>query len=67
MKNLILLTKYQPNLIENHEEYQEALSVVEYFVFKKSPTPEKLALYDLTIMLVKEYESKIYPMDDWRT
>jgi HTH-type transcriptional regulator / antitoxin HigA len=26
-----------------------------------------MALYELGIMLVKDYESKICPMDDWRT
>jgi HTH-type transcriptional regulator / antitoxin HigA len=62
-----LLAKYQPKLIENQQEYQQSLAVIEYFVFKKERTPEELALYDLTIMLVKEYESKTYPMDDWRT
>jgi HTH-type transcriptional regulator / antitoxin HigA len=62
-----LLAKYQPKLIENQQEYQQSLAVVEYFVFKKERTPEELALYDLTIMLVREYESKISPMDDWKT
>jgi HTH-type transcriptional regulator / antitoxin HigA len=62
-----LLTKYQPKIIETEEEYRQTLAVVEYFVFKKDRSPEELALYDLTIMLVKDYESKICPMDDWRT
>lgn len=62
-----LLSKYQPKVIETEEEYQQALQVVEYFVFKKKRSPEELALYDLTIMLVKDYESKICPMDDWKT
>jgi HTH-type transcriptional regulator / antitoxin HigA len=62
-----LLAKYQPKIIETEEEYRQTLAVVEYFVFKKDRSPEELALYDLTIMLVKDYESKICPMDDWRT
>ena len=62
-----LLTKYQPKIIETEEEYRQTLTVVEYFVFKKDRSPEELALYDLAIMLVKDYESKICPMDDWRT
>ncbi len=62
-----LLAKYQPKLIKNQQEYQETLAVIEYFVFKKERTPEELALYDLSILLVKEYESKVYPMDDWKT
>ena len=62
-----LLTKYQPKIIDTKEEYQQALAVVEHFVFKKERTPEELALYDLAIMLVKDYESKICPTDDWRT
>jgi HTH-type transcriptional regulator / antitoxin HigA len=61
-----LLTKYQPKVIETEQEYRQALTVVEYFVFKKERTPEELALYDLAIMLVKEYESKICSMQIWR-
>jgi HTH-type transcriptional regulator / antitoxin HigA len=62
-----LLIKYQPKIIETKEEYQQALAVVEYFVFKKDRTLEEMALYDLAVMLVKDYESKICPMDDWKT
>ncbi len=62
-----LLTKYQPKIIETEEEYRQTLAVVEYFVFKKERSPEELALYDLTVMLIKDYESRICPMDDWRT
>jgi HTH-type transcriptional regulator / antitoxin HigA len=62
-----LLIKYQPKVIETKEEYRKTLKIVEYFVFKKERSPEELALYDLAIMLVKDYESKICPMDDWRT
>jgi HTH-type transcriptional regulator / antitoxin HigA len=62
-----LLTKYQPKIIETEEEYRQTLAVAEYFVFKKERSLAELALYDLAIMLVKDYESKICPMDDWRT
>jgi HTH-type transcriptional regulator / antitoxin HigA len=62
-----LLTKYQPKVIETEQEYRQSLSIVEYFVFKKDRMPEELALYDLAVMLVKDYESKTCPMDDWRT
>jgi HTH-type transcriptional regulator / antitoxin HigA len=62
-----LLIKYQPKVIETEAEYREALAVVEHFVFKKERSLEELALYDLALILVKDYESKICPMDDWRT
>ncbi len=62
-----LLIKYQPKVIETETEYRQALAVVEYFVFKKERSLEELALYDLALMLVKDYESKICPMDNWRT
>jgi HTH-type transcriptional regulator / antitoxin HigA len=62
-----LLIKYQPKVIKTEAEYQQALAVVEYFVFKKERSLEELALYDLALILVKDYESKICPMDDWRT
>ncbi len=61
-----LLVKYQPKVIETDAEYRQALSVVEHFVFKKERSLEELALYDLALILVKDYESKICPMDDWR-
>lgn len=59
--------KYQPKVIETEEEYRQALTVVAYFVFKKDRTLEEIALYDLAIILVTDYESKTCPMDDWRT
>jgi HTH-type transcriptional regulator / antitoxin HigA len=62
-----LLAQYQPKLIETQEDYRQALVVVEYFVFKKERSAEELALYDLTLLLVKTYESQKCPMDDWRT
>jgi HTH-type transcriptional regulator / antitoxin HigA len=62
-----LLIKYQPKVIETEEEYRQALAVVEYFVFKKDRTLEEIALYDLAVMLVKDYESKVFLMDDWKT
>ena len=62
-----LLIKYQPKIIETEIEYRQSLAIVEHFVFKKERKLEELALYDLAIMLVKDYESKICPMDDWRT
>ncbi len=62
-----LLVKYQPKVIETEAEYRQALSVVEHFVFKKERSLEELALYDLALILVKDYESKICPMDDWRS
>jgi HTH-type transcriptional regulator / antitoxin HigA len=62
-----LLIKHQPKIIETEIEYRQTLAIVEHFVFKKKRTLEELALYDLAIVLVKEYESKICPMDDWRT
>ena len=62
-----LLIKYQPKVIETEEEYRQLKAVVEYFVFKKDRTLEEIALYDLAIMLVIDYESEICPMDDWRT
>jgi HTH-type transcriptional regulator / antitoxin HigA len=62
-----LLVKYQPKLIETQEDYRQALAVVEYFVFKKERSAEELALYDLTLLLVKTYEFQRFSMDDWRT
>jgi HTH-type transcriptional regulator / antitoxin HigA len=61
------MTVRQPKVIETEQEYRQALTVVEYFIFKKERTLEELALYDLAIVLVKDYESKICPMDDWRS
>lgn len=62
-----LLIKYQPKIIETEAEYRQALAVIEHFVFKKERSLEELALYDLALMLVKDYESKTCLMDDWRS
>jgi HTH-type transcriptional regulator / antitoxin HigA len=61
-----LLTRYQPKVIATEAEYKQALSVAEYFVFKKERTLEELALYELVVMLVESYETKHYPMDEWK-
>jgi hypothetical protein len=39
----LLLTKYQPKVIEIEQEYCQALTVVEYFVFEKDCILEELA------------------------
>jgi HTH-type transcriptional regulator / antitoxin HigA len=67
MMTIVMISGEIIKIIETEEEYRQTLAVVEYFVFKKDCSPEELAIYDLTIILVKDYESKICPMDDWRT
>ncbi len=60
-----LLAIYQPKVIATEAEYKQALAVAERFVFKKERTLEELALYDLVVMLIENYEAKHYPMDKW--
>jgi HTH-type transcriptional regulator/antitoxin HigA len=62
-----LLTRYQPKVIVTEAEYKQALSVAEQFVFKKERTLEELALYELVVMLIENYETKHYPMDEWES
>lgn len=66
-RNLFVLFYRFPKVIETKEEYQQVLAVVEHFVFKKERSPEELAIYDLAVMLVKNYESQTCPMNDWQT
>jgi HTH-type transcriptional regulator / antitoxin HigA len=60
-----LLARYQPKVIVTEVEYKQALTVAEHFVFKKKRTLEELALYELVVMLIENYETKHYPMHEW--
>jgi HTH-type transcriptional regulator / antitoxin HigA len=60
-----LLARYQPKVIVTEVEYKQALSVAEHFFFKKERTLEELALYELVVMLIENYENKHYPMREW--
>jgi HTH-type transcriptional regulator / antitoxin HigA len=60
-----LLARYQPKVITTEVEYKQALAVAEHFVFKKERTLEELALYELVVMLIENYETKHYSMQEW--
>jgi HTH-type transcriptional regulator / antitoxin HigA len=60
-----LLARYQPKVIATEAEYKQTLAVAEHFVFKKERTLEELALYELVTMLIENYETKHYLMNEW--
>jgi HTH-type transcriptional regulator / antitoxin HigA len=60
-----LLARYQPKVITTKAEYKQALAAAEHFVFKKERTLEELALYELVVMLIENYETKHHPMHEW--
>ncbi len=55
-----LLTKYQPKLIRNEAENEEALLVIEDLMSRPQKTPEEDELYELLVFLVKKFETEFY-------
>ncbi len=55
-----LLTKYQPKLIRNEAENEEALLVIEDLMSRPQKTPEEDELYELLVFLVEKFETEFY-------
>ena len=59
-----LLAKYQPKVITNDEENEQAIIIAEELAHKTNRTTEESALYELLITLIEKYESEQYPMGE---
>ena len=55
-----LLVKYQPKLIRNEEENEEALAIVEELMHRQNRSLEENELYDLLIALIEKFEQEYY-------
>ncbi|MBN3927020.1 transcriptional regulator [Nostoc sp. NMS4] len=60
----LLLAKYQPKLITNDAENEQAILIAEELAHRINRTSEESALYDLLIALIEKYEDKKYPMGE---
>jgi HTH-type transcriptional regulator / antitoxin HigA len=63
-----LLNRYEisPKIIENHLEYEHFLAVTENLLSKRSKRTEaENALFLLLVKLIRDYEEKIYSLQEW--
>lgn len=58
----ILLSKYQPKVIETEAENEAAISLAEELEHKKLRTPEEDTLLTLLIALIEKFEQEHYPI-----
>ena len=59
-----LLAKYQPKVITNDTENEQAILIAKELAHKTSRTSEESALYELLITLIEKYENDTYPMGE---
>ena len=59
-----LLAKYQPKVITNDTENEQAILIAEELAHRTSRTSEESALYELLITLIEKYENDTYPMGE---
>lgn len=57
-----LLTEIAPKPIETEAEYDRLLAIAEQLTFQRDETLEERAIYQLVVMIIEDYESKVYPM-----
>lgn len=55
-----LLTQYQPKIIRNEAENEEALAIVEKLMHSPQRSPEEEELYELLITLIEKFEQEYY-------
>ncbi|MHC5774447.1 hypothetical protein [Nostoc sp.] len=54
----LLLAKYQPKVITNDAENEQATLIAEELAHRTNRTSEESALYDLLIALIEKYEDE---------
>jgi HTH-type transcriptional regulator / antitoxin HigA len=60
----LLLAKYQPKVITNDAENEQAILIAQELAHRTNRTSEESALYDLLIALIEKYEDETYPMGE---
>lgn len=58
----ILLSKYQPKVIETEAENEDAISCAEELEHKSDRTPEEDTLLTLLVTLIEKFEQEHYPL-----
>jgi HTH-type transcriptional regulator/antitoxin HigA len=59
-----LLGKYQPKVITNDAENEQAIAIAEELAHRTNRSSEESALYELLIALIEKYENDTYPMGE---
>lgn len=59
-----LLGEFLPKIIESEDEYEEILAKVEELTFTKNKTYEQQNLLKLLVLLIEEYETENYPLEN---
>ena len=59
-----MLGKYQPKVITNDAENEQAIAIAEELAHRNNRTSEESALYELLIALIEKYENDTYPMGE---
>jgi HTH-type transcriptional regulator / antitoxin HigA len=57
-----LLAESQPKVINDEQEYDNALEIVDALMSNNELTPEETALLDVWAILIEDYEDQNYPM-----
>ena len=59
-----LLAEFVPQAIDSEAEYDRALAIAERLTFKKDRTEAEIKFLKLIVVLIEDYETEHYPMDD---
>lgn len=59
-----LLAEFAPQAIDSEAEYDRALAIAERLTFKKDRTEAEIKFLKLVVVLIEDYETEHYPMDD---
>jgi len=59
-----LLAEFIPQAIDSEAEYDRALAIAERLTFKKDRTEAEIKFLKLVVVLIEDYETEHYPMDD---
>lgn len=59
-----LLVEFVPQAIDSEAEYDRALAIAERLTFKQDKTAAEIKLLKLIVVLIEDYETAHYPMDN---
>jgi HTH-type transcriptional regulator / antitoxin HigA len=59
-----LLADFVPQAIDSEAEYDRALAIAERLTFKQDKTVAEIKLLKLIVVLIEDYETEHYPMDN---
>jgi HTH-type transcriptional regulator / antitoxin HigA len=59
-----LLAEFVPQAIDSEAEYDRVLAIAERLTFKQDKTSAEIKLLKLIVVLIEDYETEHYPMDN---